>query len=78
VNSAPVPPTVRDFFGRVFAKRRFGQRIDEIIDLATRDPAEAKARALRLIEWLISRQSSEPEIEAAIEDLRALVDAIDE
>jgi hypothetical protein len=72
-----VPPTVRDIFDRLFTRRRFDQRVDEILDLATRDRAAAKAAAQRLVEWLIKTGSTEPEIEAAIENLQTLLDLME-
>ena len=59
---------------RNFVKERVAQRIDELVDLATRDMAEAKARARRLLEWLQKYGNSwEPEVEAAIQEIRDLL-----
>lgn len=62
--------------GRPFLKERFNQRIDEILDLAEHDPAEAKVRARRLLEWLIGTGSQDMEVQAAIEDMRAMLEVL--
>jgi hypothetical protein len=60
-----------------FTGRRFDRRIDEIVDLATRNPVEARAWARRFLEWLIRTGSQDPETESAIESVRALLEVLD-
>ena len=62
--------------GRTFTKERFGQRIDEILELAKTDLNAAREQARRLLEWLTKTGSTEPGIEDVIENLRALIELL--
>lgn len=58
---------------------RFGQRIDEILDLATRNPTEAKAEARRLLRWLQTKTGSSvvsADLGAVIKELRQLIEML--
>jgi hypothetical protein len=59
-----------------FAKQRYEQRIDELLDLATRDPAEAARQSRRFLEWLAKHGSRDPEVEAAMDQLRSLLELL--
>jgi hypothetical protein len=60
-----------------FTKQRFEQRIDEIVDLATHDPDGARRQARRFLDWLAANyRLPTPEVEAAMEDLRSLLELL--